>query len=66
MFISFILIGLLIATPIIYLGMYYQISTIKDLGTAIFFLCVLCAAISWAVYISGMLSGKYRNIQDKE
>lgn len=60
------LIGLLVAGPIMFLGIYIEVDLIKVLGTIMFVLCWAAFAIAWVVYALGLLSGKYRDLQEKE
>ncbi len=61
-----ILIALLLASPIAVIGAVYKIEIIKSIGTVIFLACWGVAAIMWFVFIFGLLTGKYRNIELKE
>jgi hypothetical protein len=60
------LIGLLVAGPTMFLGIYIDVNLIKVLGTIMFVLCWAAFAITWVVYALGLLSGKYRDLQEKE
>ena len=64
--ILFGLCGLLIAGPIMFLGAYFKIAFIKEIGSFLFTLCWISAVASWFVFIVGMLTGKYRNIKEQE
>ena len=61
-----ILIGLLLASPIMAIGAIYKIEIIKNIGIFIFLVCWGIAAIMWFLFIFGLLTGKYRNIELKE
>ena len=65
-FILFGLAGLLVAGPIIFTGIYFELDIIKSIGTIIFTACWFVAAISWVAFMAGMLSGKYHNIQEQQ
>jgi hypothetical protein len=39
---------------------------LKQIAVAVFFLCGLVFGVTWLVFISGLLSGRYRNIQEKQ
>ena len=60
------LVALLIAGPVTILGVYLELSIVKTIGTTIFILCWVIFAVTWFVFAIGMLSGKYRNLQEKE
>ena len=47
------------------LGAIYEISFIKSIGTTLFVLCWLVGAFCWFIFMGGMLSGKYKNIKEK-
>ena len=60
------LFGLLVAGPILFIGAYFEYSFIKGFGITIFIICWFTFAVSWAYFVVGMLSGKYRNLQEQE
>ena len=64
--VSSALMGLLLAVPVMLLGMYLEIDLVKAIGTIMFVLCWAVFAITSCVCAVGMLTGKYRNLKEKE
>jgi len=64
--VSSALMGLLVAGPIMFLGIYTEVKLVKTIGTIMFVLCWAVFAITSCVCAAGMLTGKYRNLQEKE
>jgi hypothetical protein len=60
------LIGLLAASPIMFIGAYFEFKFIKSFGMGLFFICWFTFAFSWLIFVIGLLGGKYRNIQEQE
>ena len=64
----FILCGsvcLLLAGPLIFVGMYYEIKPVQIIGTVIFMSCWLIAMVSGFVFLSGSSQGKYKNLKEE-
>ena len=60
------LVALLVASPIMFIGLYIEIKFIESLGKLIFFACWVIFAGSWSIFIVGLLSGKYRGITEQK
>ena len=56
------LIGLLGFGPIAFLGAAYEITAAYYLGISGFALCWAVGALTWFVFMAGLLTGKYRNL----
>ena len=58
--------GILITGPIMFIAMYLEIGILKSIGTILFYICWLIAALTFLVFVAGMLTDKYRNIQEQD
>ena len=60
------LIGILVAGPMMFLGIYIGVGLIKMSGTILFVLCWTVFAVTSVVFVFGFLTGKYRGLKEKE
>ena len=60
------LLALLVAGPIVMLGIYLEAALLKNFGITIFVLCWAAFMLSWVIFAVNGLSGKYRDIKEKE
>jgi hypothetical protein len=58
--------GLLVAGPFLVTGTHYEITAINEIGQLLFFFCWLSCAIFCLIFVVGLSSGKYKNIEQKE
>jgi len=65
-FVLSVLCGLFIAGPLLFGGLYFEINEVATLGKVLFFLFWAVAAIMWFVLITGLISGKYKNLPEKD
>lgn len=61
-----VLVGLLVVSPIIFIGAYFNFKFIQYISMGLFVLFWLTFAISWLVFGIGLFGGKYRNLQKQE
>ena len=60
------LIALLIIGPILFIGAYLGNEFIKGIGYLLFISCWLVFTVTWLIFIVGLISGKYKNIEEKK
>lgn len=65
-FILSVLTGLLLASPMMFIGRYLYLELISSVGEFIFSVCWTTGFIFLSVFIFSMLSGKYRNITEQD
>ena len=60
------LVGLLIAGPIMFAGAYLKIGLAKTFGTYIFVICVAIFFMMWLLFMSGLVTGRYKIVEEKD
>ena len=65
-FIISVLSGLLIASPIMILGYFLDLSFLRTFGTTLSFLCVAVGIFFWFVMVINSMKGKHNDISEKK
>ncbi len=63
--VSFGLVGLLCAGPLIFIGLYYGISFIYGLGAALISICIIIAFPCGIYFNINLFRQKYNNLEEK-
>jgi hypothetical protein len=65
-FVSAGLVALLVCGPIAFLGAYFEFEPLRYLGFIGAFSCAAAMFVSWPVFMFGLLTGKYRELPQRE
>jgi len=60
------LFGLLVAGPAMILGGIFELTIIMNLGITLFVASWSVAAVSWVIFMVGLTTGMYSDIQEQE
>jgi len=60
------LIGVLIAGPLAFAGIAFEISALKEAGTLLFWCCWIVAIAMGAVFLSKTITGRYKSIEARD
>jgi hypothetical protein len=58
-------IGLLVAGPLLFGGHYFNNVLIQLIGFDLWWLCGLTMAVSWAIFMIGLVRGKYKKLEER-
>ncbi len=60
------LMGLLIAGPVVIIGMTFHLEALRSVGIVLFWFCWAAGGVMWLVYISRLIAGKYKEIAERD
>lgn len=65
-FIICVLISVLVAGPIVVLGLYLEIRLIELIGRYLFFTCWAIGVVMWCFYMYGLVTGRHRHLPERD